>query len=55
LLHLLHSFFPVLTTLFPLQWVAGCLLFCVALGLLFGIIPAVKALRIKPIDALRYE
>ncbi|WP_409344189.1 ABC transporter permease [Paenibacillus sp. MBLB4367] len=55
LLHLLHHFFPVLSTIFPLEWVAGSLLFCVSLGLLFGIIPAVKALRIKPIDALRYE
>ncbi|MCR8632419.1 ABC transporter permease [Paenibacillus radicis (ex Xue et al. 2023)] len=55
LLRLLHSFFPVLSTKFPLEMILWCLLFSVVLGILFGISPAIKALRIKPIDALRYE
>ncbi|MFE5324678.1 ABC transporter permease [Paenibacillus sp. NPDC056579] len=55
LLITLHRIFPVLSAHFPWEIVAGCLLFSVVLGLLFGITPAAKALRIKPIDALRYE
>ncbi|MGQ5394863.1 ABC transporter permease [Paenibacillus sp. M.A.Huq-84] len=55
LLRLLHSFFPVLSAKFPLEMILWCLLFSVVLGILFGISPAIKALRIKPIDALRYE
>jgi putative ABC transport system permease protein len=55
LLQWLHHAFPVLSSQFPLQIVEGCLLFSIILGILFGIIPAFKALRIKPIDALRYE
>ncbi|NOU95121.1 FtsX-like permease family protein [Paenibacillus sp. LMG 31456] len=55
LLRLLHSFFPVLSAQFPLEMILWCLLFSVVLGVLFGISPAIKALRIKPIDALRYE
>ncbi|NHN34344.1 ABC transporter permease [Paenibacillus agricola] len=55
LLLLLHHYFPVLSAEFPLQIATGCLLFSVILGVVFGIVPAVKALQIKPIDALRYE
>jgi putative ABC transport system permease protein len=55
LLLLLHHYFPVLSAEFPLQIVTGCLLFSVILGVVFGIVPALKALQIKPIDALRYE
>jgi putative ABC transport system permease protein len=55
LLRWLHHTFPVLSTAFPVPLVSGCFAFSVVLGLAFGIAPAIKALGIKPIDALRYE
>jgi len=39
----------------PLQWVFIGLAFCSAVGVAFGLLPAVRASRLKPIDALRYE
>jgi putative ABC transport system permease protein len=39
----------------PMEWAAIGLLFCTTVGILFGILPAVKASRLNPIDALRYE
>ncbi len=42
-------------SLVPLEWAVGGLLFCSAVGLLFGMLPAVKASRLHPIEALRYE
>jgi putative ABC transport system permease protein len=38
-----------------MEWAAIGLLFCTTVGILFGILPAVKASRLNPIDALRYE
>lgn len=32
--------------------VATCILFCMAMGVLFGVYPAMKASRLKPVDAL---
>lgn len=55
LLQLLHSYFPILSAELPYQIVSACLLFSAVLGLVFGMIPAMKAIQIKPIDALRYE
>ncbi len=39
----------------PLQWAVIGLLFCSAVGVAFGMLPAIKASRLNPIDALRYE
>lgn len=39
----------------PVEWAVIGLLFCSAVGIGFGLLPAVKASRLNPIDALRYE
>ncbi len=39
----------------PMQWAVIGLLFCSAIGVIFGMLPAVKASRLNPIDALRFE
>jgi putative ABC transport system permease protein len=39
----------------PLEWAAIGLLFCTTVGLVFGMWPAMKASRLPPVEALRYE
>jgi putative ABC transport system permease protein len=39
----------------PVEWAVIGLLFCSAVGVIFGMLPAIKASRLNPIDALRYE
>jgi len=39
----------------PMQWAVIGLIFCSAVGIVFGLLPAVRASRLNPIDALRYE
>lgn len=39
----------------PLEWAAIGLLFCSAVGVAFGMLPAIRASRLDPIEALRYE
>jgi len=46
---------PTFETVVPMQWAVIGLLFCSAVGVLFGMLPAIKASRLNPIDALRYE
>jgi putative ABC transport system permease protein len=39
----------------PMEWAVIGLLFCTAVGVIFGMLPAINASRLNPIDALRYE
>jgi putative ABC transport system permease protein len=39
----------------PMDWAVNGLVFCTAVGLIFGIWPAMKASKLAPIDALGYE
>ena len=39
----------------PLEWAVIGLLFCSAIGIAFGTLPAVRASRLDPIEALRSE
>jgi putative ABC transport system permease protein len=39
----------------PMEWAVIGLVFCSAVGIVFGLLPAVKAARLNPIDALGYE
>ncbi len=49
------TFFTGFYATIPLEWAVGGLLFCTAVGLTFGLWPAVIASRLDPIEALRYE
>jgi putative ABC transport system permease protein len=39
----------------PLEWAIIGLVFCSTVGIAFGLLPAIRASRLNPIDALRYE
>ncbi len=39
----------------PLEWAVIGLVFCSAVGIAFGMLPAMRAARLDPIEALRYE
>ncbi len=39
----------------PLEWAVIGLAFCSAVGIAFGMLPAIRASRLDPIEALRYE
>jgi putative ABC transport system permease protein len=39
----------------PLEWAFIGLVFCSAIGIGFGMLPAIRASRLDPIEALRYE
>ena len=39
----------------PMEWAVRGVVFCSVVGLVFGMWPAIRASRLAPIDALRYE
>jgi putative ABC transport system permease protein len=39
----------------PLEWAVRGVIFCTTVGLVFGMWPAIRASRLAPVDALRYE
>lgn len=39
----------------PMVWAVIGLVFCSTVGIVFGLLPAIRASRLHPIDALRYE
>ena len=45
----------LLKAVFPMYLIVGCLIFAFLIGALSGTIPALKASKLKPVDALRYE
>lgn len=49
------TFFTGFPAHVPLEWAIGGLAFCTAVGLSFGLWPAVIASKLDPIEALRYE
>jgi putative ABC transport system permease protein len=49
------TFFTSFEAKVPLQWAVIGLVFCSTVGIVFGLLPAVRASRLHPIDALRYE
>ncbi len=46
---------PNFESLVPVGWGLTGLVFCTVVGLTFGMLPAIRASRLNPIDALRYE
>ena len=49
------SDFPYTNPTVPLKFIFGALALMIILGTLIGMLPAQKAISIKPIDALREE
>ena len=49
------TFFTDFEARVPLGWALFGVVFCSLIGIVFGMIPAIKASRLNPIDALHYE
>ena len=47
--------FGFLQPALPIGLYAGCLFFSLFIGIVSGIMPAYRASKMKPVDALRYE
>jgi len=39
----------------PMNWVIYGITFCTLIGVTFGMLPAIKASKLNPVEALRYE
>ena len=46
---------PLVRAVFGIELIVGALLFSFVVGSLSGVLPALQASRLKPVDALRYE
>jgi len=51
----LVAFFTKFDVAVPMEWAVIGLLFCSAVGVCFGLLPAIRASQLNPIEALRYE
>ncbi len=51
----LVAYFAKFDVRVPVEWAVIGLLFCSAVGIAFGMLPAIRASRLNPIEALRYE
>ncbi len=49
------TFFAPFDVNVPLEWAIFGILFCSAVGIGFGLLPAIRASRLNPVDALGYE
>jgi putative ABC transport system permease protein len=52
---LINKLLPSLPSAVPLWSVIAAVTASMSIGLFFGIYPAIKASRLDPVDALRYE
>jgi len=51
----LVAYFAKFDARVPVEWAVIGLVFCSAVGIAFGMLPAIRASRLDPIEALRYE
>jgi putative ABC transport system permease protein len=51
----LVAYFAKFDVRVPIEWAVIGLVFCSAVGIAFGVLPAIRASRLDPIEALRYE
>ena len=47
--------YALLKPIFPPVLIIGCILFSLIVGAASGVMPALRASKLKPVDALRYE
>jgi putative ABC transport system permease protein len=51
----LVAYFAKFDVRVPMEWAVIGFVFCSAVGIAFGMLPAIRASRLDPIEALRYE